>query len=154
MPSWLKAIPYAGPGAQAVGNVLNKFSPTLRVFSSDSIVAKRAMADMAETPLLFEDNAKGIPTTHGGPPLDRLIKTQSRQLMMATNDHLEKAFVAYRYGSTPPRFPMQQAGIEDVRKIAGGKMSFSQFKAAVSEALYSGDVHAVPQVARPQGNPA
>ncbi len=148
VPDWLKSTPYAGPAAEAIGGVFNKFSPTLRVFSSESVVAKRAMADLAETPLVFEDNAAGVPTSFGAPPLDRLIKVQSRQLRMAANDALEKAFVDYRYGAQPPPMPIMAAGLADVRGLAPSMMSFGDFKTAVHEALYSGDVHPIPQVQR------
>ena len=147
VPEWLKGIPYAGPGAEAVGGVLNKFSPMLRNFTSRSVQLRRATADLAETPLMFEENAKGVTTSYGGPPLDRLIKTQQRQFQIAANDHFTEQFIKYRYGDAPPKFPMEQSGVEDVAGRANGKMSFSQFKAEVHRATYSGDKHAIPEVA-------
>ena len=148
LPDWFKQAPYVGPAVEAVGDVFNRFSPTLRIFSSDSVVAKRAMADLAETPLVFEGNAQGVPTSYGGPPLDRLIKTQSRQFQMASNDALEENFIQYRYGTTPPSMPMQSAALDDLRGRSNGMMNFTAFKGEVHKALYSGDVHPVPQVQR------
>lgn len=147
VPDWLKNTPYAGPAAEAVGDVLNRLSPTLRVFSSDSLVAKRAMADMAETPLVFEDNSKGIPTSLGAPPIDRLVRAQSDQIKMGANAALEDAFVDYRYGSTPPKFAMQTAALADARGQSA-LMNFRQFKEQVSAALYNGDRHPIAQVQR------
>lgn len=146
LPAIVKATPYVGAVAGKVGDALNKLSPTLRIFSSDSVQAKRMMADMAETALVFEDNARGIPTSYNGPPLDRLIRAQTHQLMIAANKHLEDEFVAYRYGDTPPRLPLERSVYEDLRGQAAGKMSFAQFKGLVSEALYSGDRSTIPQV--------
>ena len=148
VPDWLKGVPFAGPGAEAVGTVLNQFSPMLRNFTSRSVFLRRATADLAETALWFWDNLKGITTSYGGPPLDRLIKTQQRKYQITTDLHLTSAFIEYRYGTNPPAHAFTKSGFEDIIGRSGDKMSFSQFKAEVSRALYSGDKHEIPQVAR------
>lgn len=131
-----------------VGWLMTRTSPTLRVFSSDNVAAKRAMADLAETALRFEDNMRGIATSRDGPPISRLVQAQKVGMQLEAAETLKEAFADYRFGAVDARAPVARAAFDDVRGANDGKMGFPAFKREVTTALFSGDVHPVPQVER------
>ena len=141
----LKEIPGVGAAINWTSRVLMNFSPTLRVFSSDWLEAKRAMGDLAETSLRFTQADSGITTARGGIPLDRLVKMQVHEGQLTAGQILRDAFVQYRQ-LADSRAPIIAAGVQDLRGQAAGKMSFDDFKEAVSGAMTAGDVHAIPEV--------
>ena len=141
----LKETPFIGNAINYSSKVLMNFSPTLRVFSSDSMVAKRALGDMAETSLRFTQADSGITTARGGVPIDRMVKMQTHEGQLTGSQILRDAFVQYR-ALSDSRAPIIAAGIQDVRGQAPGKLSFDAFKSEVSGAMTAGDVHAIPEV--------
>lgn len=144
----LKDTPIVGAVASKVGDFFNGLSPTIRTFSGDSIVAKRAMADLAETPLPFEDNARGVPTSFGGPPLEAVIREQKNKLLFQSDDVQTQAFKQYRFGDTVPSAPMLRAALADATGGGGGKMNYGAFKQEVASAMVNGDAHEIPEVAQ------
>ena len=145
MMSALKEVPVLGNAIEYTNKVLMGFSPTLRVFSSDSLVAKRALGDLAETSLRFTQADSGITTARGGVPIDRLVKMQAHDGQLTAGQILRDQFVQYRE-LADSRAPIIAAGIQDVRGQAPGKLSFDDFKTQVSGAMTAGDVHAIPEV--------
>jgi hypothetical protein len=141
----LKETPVLGNALDYSSKVLMNFSPTLRIFSSDSLVAKRALGDLAETSLRFTQADSGITTARGGVPIDRLVKMQAHDGQLTNSQILRDQFVAYR-GLVDSRAPMISAAAQDARGQAAGKLSFDQFKTEVSGAMTNGDVHPVPEV--------
>ncbi len=146
MAATLKQVPGVGAALDYSSKVLMGFSPTLRVFSSASLIAKRAMGDLAETSLRFTQADQGITTARGGIPVDRLVKMQAHDGQLTNSQILRDQFIKYR-GLEDSRLPTAQATIQDMRGQAPGKLSFDDFKTAVSGAMTEGDVHAVPEVA-------
>jgi hypothetical protein len=141
----LKEVPVLGNALDYSSRVLMNFSPTLRVFSSDSLVAKRAMGDLAETSLRFTQADSGITTARGGVPIDRLVKMQTNEGRLTNSQILRDQFIKYRELSDT-RAPIIAAGMQDFRGKAPGKLSFDDFKTEVSGAMTNGDVHAIPEV--------
>jgi hypothetical protein len=141
----LKETPVIGPAINYAGRVLMNFSPTLRIFSSDSLVAKRAMGDLAETSLRFTQADQGITTARGGVPIDRLVKMQTHDGQLTGSKILRDNFIQYR-GLQDAKVPVIQAALQDVRGQAPGKLSFADFKDEVSSAMTNGDVHPNPYV--------
>ncbi|MCM5558478.1 hypothetical protein [Pleomorphomonas sp. JP5] len=141
----LEQIPYLPKPLQ---NVSDRLSPTGRVWSSQSVQARRTLADLAETPRMFTDNEKGITTTGDGlPPLDRAVRQWTAPALAQADDVLKNAYVDYRYGPNAPKAPMLRAGWEQLRGTTPeGVMSPKEFNEAVFDALYSGDASPVPQV--------
>ena len=121
------------------------FSPTLRIFSSASLVAKRAMGDLAETALRFTQSEQGVTTARGGIPVDRLVKMQAHDGQLTTSQILRDNFIQYR-GLQDAKLPTAQAAIQDMRGQTPGKLSFDDFKSEVSGAMTNGDAHSIPQV--------
>lgn len=142
----LKKVPYVGNAVNWTSNVVMGFSPTLRVFSSASLIAKRAMGDMAETSLRFTQADSGITTARGGIPIDRLTKMQVHDGQLTDSQILRDQFIKYR-GLEDAKAPTAQATIQDLRGQAPGKLTYDDFKTEVSGAMTNDDVHAVPQVA-------
>lgn len=130
-----------------VGRVIEKTSPMQRVFGADSVTARRTGADLAETSLLFKENLQGGVTT-AGPALDREARLLIHQGQVSTGDDLSRLFREYRYGDDTQSVKRAiRTGIENVTgRAPEGKMSFDEFKEAVSDALRNGDKHEVPQV--------
>lgn len=128
-----------------LSRVVEKTSPMQRVFGADSVTARRTGADLAETSLLFKENLEGGVTT-AGPALDREARLMIHQGQVSTGDELSKLFSEYRFGEQKVA-PRARAGLEDITgRAPEGKMSFSEFKEAVSDAMRNGDQHEVPQV--------
>lgn len=148
----LKLVGYGLDKIPGVGWLMERSSPTLRVFSSESVMAKRALADLAETPLRFEDNLRGVTTSFGGAPVSRVVQTQKVRAQMETQEALREAFTDYRYGQSDVSMPMARAALDDLRGMGdnsrNAQLSFTDFKKEVTTALFSGDVHPVPQVER------
>lgn len=141
----LKEVPIIGNAIDYTGKVLMNFSPTLRVFSSESLTAKRAMGDLAETSLRFTQADSGITSARGGIPIDRLVKMQAHDGQLTSSQILRDQFIAYR-GMEDATLPMQNAALQDMRGSAPGTLTFDKFKDEVSGAMTNGDVHAVPQI--------
>jgi hypothetical protein len=142
----MRQIPGVGAALDFVTRANMALSPTLRVFSSGSLVAKRAMGDMAETALRFTQSAMGVTTARGGVPLDRLIKIQEHELTLTSADILRDKFLDYR-GQQKGALAMQRLALADARGQTPDKLSFGDFKSAVTLAASNGDVHDIPQVA-------
>jgi len=142
----LRQVPGVGGALDYTSKILMGFSPTLRVFSSASLIAKRAMGDLAETSLRFTQADQGITTARGGIPVDRLVKMQAHEGQLTNSQILRDQFIKYR-GLQDSKLPTAAATIQDMRGQAPGKLSFDDFKTAVSSAMTDGDVHAVPEVA-------
>jgi hypothetical protein len=147
----VRELKLAGFGLDKVpglGWLVTRTSPTLRVFSSDNVSAKRAMADLAETALRFDDNSRGVATSFNGPPVSRLVQAQKVGMQLEAAETLKDAFAEYRFGAIDARAPVARAAFDDVRGANDGKLGFPEFKREVTTALFSGDVHPVPQVER------
>jgi hypothetical protein len=120
-------------------------STTRRVLSSDSTEARRAMADLAESPYRFKENEEGIATTQG-PALDRITRTQINATRVEVSDGLDRLFSEYRFGDPETSVPRLKARFEDMTGRAPDRLSFDDFKKEVSKALQEADTHTIPQV--------
>ncbi|MEJ5021854.1 hypothetical protein WH297_19255 [Ochrobactrum vermis] len=128
-------------------DITAKLSPTRRLFNSPFVSARRATADLAETPYIFKENLEGIATTQG-PSLDRLARNQIGQSKVAIVDKLEDTFTRYRFGAQDPNILQRQAThISDALGRPRDKASYTEFKSMIDDALRNGDMHEVPEVA-------
>lgn len=148
----LDLVGYGLDKVPGLSSLVEKMSPTLRVFSSDNIPAKRAMADLAETALRFEDNLRGIATSldrnfMAAAPVSRLVQAQKTGMQLEAAETLKETFAAYRFGEADAAAPVARAAFDDLRgAVEDGKLAFNDFKREVTNALFSGDAHAIPQV--------
>lgn len=141
----IELVPFGLDQIPGVRTVVEKASPMQRLFGADSVSARRAAADLAETSLLTKENLEGKVTT-AGPALDREARLMIHQGQVAIGDELSRVFSEYRFGDqvTAPRV---RALAEDISgRRPDGKLTFDQFKEEVSDALRNGDQHEIQQV--------
>lgn len=125
--------------------VVETTSPMQRLFGAESVTVRRTAADLAETSLLTKENLTGGVTT-AGPALDREARLHINQGQVAVGDELSRLFSEYRFGEET-RAPRIRSTFEDMTgRGEPGKMSFDEFKEAVTDALRNNDQHEIPQV--------
>lgn len=147
LPDWLAPI-VPQVVRDKVGDVALSLSPTSRVFAlSDSIPAKRAVADLAESALGFTDEAAGI-TPSRGIPLSRLLQQQQTEFKLKTSGVVDKAFSEYRYGRADVLAPAERSFLEGLAGRDREKLDYRTFAEEVTRAMWSGDVHPNPFVQR------
>lgn len=128
------------PGLGKVPDPTAQIAPTRRVLQSPLVSARRAMADLAETPYIFEENTQGIATTQG-PALDRQIRIEVDRGRVALNKELHRLYRDYRIAQGASTSLAARA-----KDAVIGK-EFNAFKSEVDRALRNGDRHEIPQVA-------
>lgn len=121
-------------------------SVTRRTLEAESVVARRAMADTAETPYSYKQSVEGV-AAYQGPPVDRIVKMTKDGTHYEVGQELDRLFTQYRFGQQAPSMARMRAGIDDMLGRSEGKMSYGDFKKQVSEAAMFGDQHAIPEVA-------
>lgn len=138
----------------------SRISPTRYVLEAESVVARRVMADTAETPYSYKGSvpdegrmvegvrvgARDAEAATQGPPVDRIVKMQRDGLRYEVNSELDRLFTEYRFGAEAPALPRIRAGIDDILGRAEGKMSYTEFKKQVGQAAMFGDASEIPQV--------
>jgi len=122
-----------------------KLSPTRRVLAGPSIEARKAIADLAETPYRFKEGGEGVAATQG-PALDRLARMEVTGTRVAVSDEFDRLFGDYRFGDSEQRFPRFKAQFERATGRDTEKMTFTEFKTEAAKALQEGDTHEIPQV--------
>jgi hypothetical protein len=126
--------------------VFEQRSPVSRTLSAEAVTARRVLADTFEMPYRFKENAEGVATTQG-PALDRLVRMEVNGTGTRIKDDLQALFSEYRFGEPDARLPQIRAFGERVLGRDEGKMTWGEFKKAVSEAAMSSERHPIPQVA-------
>ncbi|MGH7186265.1 MAG: hypothetical protein ACREIB_08330, partial [Pseudomonadota bacterium] len=126
--------------------------PTIRTFMKPFTTARRAMADLAETPLQFEDSLKGISTTkEGGPALSRLASTYIDTARVNVNETLDRLYASYRFGWQETGYGGQTvAKVKGLIAGMGAKRSpeFTprEFREEVGRAMRRADESDIPEV--------
>lgn len=153
----LKLKSYGFDKIPLVRDIVGRFSTTRRVLESQSPTARRATADLSETPYRFKENepvvladgsmTAGVATTQG-PPLDRIAKMYIEGTRTEVADTFKKLFSEYRFGTDDARLPDVRAMAQRVLGRDEGKMTQGEFNRQVGLALQNGDRHEIPQVAR------
>lgn len=131
-----------------VKSFFKNMDPMMRIFSGDSLVAKRVTADMAESGLQFTMNERGIPTALNGVPIDRETQWRVNRGLATINDVLQRNFVEHYYGKGAPKMAMTRAAIDNLRGQTDGRLSYGDFSKQVGVAMVNGDEHPIPQVQR------
>ena len=128
-----------------LGRLVERSSPTLNNLSAESITARRATADLAETPFRFQGDE--APTT--GPALDRIVRMETDRVKVALADNLDRLYGEYRFAGQNVSLPRLRDQFERATgSKADGYLSYSEFKTEVSRALMQKDQHDIPQVAQ------
>lgn len=153
----LDLVSYGLNRIPGVRSVVEKMSPTLRVYSSGFVEGKRFLADLAESALTFAENAAGVPTSFSGPPVDRLARLHINQARYETESGIDDLWMRHRFGDpgTPEaagfiRTTLAKVG-SDIQALRGvveeGKLTHQQFLDEIGRAMRRNDRHAIPEVA-------
>lgn len=122
--------------------------PLIRSQLSDFKEARTTARQLAETPLEYKANAEGVATEIGGS-----VETRMKMWNAPLADTLQQVDTAYaKYFHNAPDPTGWQRRLAPMRsemqRITGGdKLTFKQFKEEVGRAAFSGDTHAIPEVA-------
>lgn len=129
-----------------VRDVVKRLFPDLRVYQSTGVSARRAMADLAETALLFDENLAGLSTTsRGGPALSREATMFELGTRTKVSDELTRLWSELKFGNASQSFPHLKELVGNFSGNSAG-VSFDQFKRMVFDAMNKGDRHEIPQV--------
>jgi len=139
----------------AVGGLERRLAfqgPQPRLKVSPFNTARMTVRDLAEDPNYLEENAAGIATTVGGSAETQM--KMARGPLGAALQEVDAAYRRYTFGPGGLRvlgMPVPQSvqpAIGTVRATMGasGRLTYSQFKQAVADALWAGDVHSNPEV--------
>lgn len=121
--------------------------PLIRSQLSDFDATRQTVRQLAETPLEYADNAKGVATEIGG-SVETRMKMWQAPLADAVQE-FDTIYAGYFHNAPDPTSwqrrlaPMRS----EMQRVTGGdKLTYKQFKEEVGKAAYSGDTHAIPEV--------
>lgn len=146
--SAVSRVPVVGPVVDKIAGIPEalalRSNPLLRMASSESLAARRAVLDLAAMPLETVDNAAGITSSKFGIPLDLDVKLTLHEAQVEIYDRANTLFSNYRYGEAKA-FPAARSYLE--RKFGKSEgLTFDEFMAEVDTALRNRDQHPIPQV--------
>lgn len=127
---------------------LNIQDPLIRLQLGNSDVGRETVRRLAETPLEYADNAKGVATELGGSTETR-IKMWNAPLAESLRA-IDTEFARY-YHATPEPGAWQRAlspALSEFDRFRGGKkLTYKQFNEEVGRAAYMGGEHEIKEVA-------
>ncbi|WP_247880624.1 hypothetical protein [Brucella intermedia] len=122
--------------------------PLIRSQLSDFDSTRQTVRQLAETPLEYAENAQGVATEIGGSVETRMKMWQAP--LADTLQQVDTIYAKYFHNTPDPTgwqrrlAPMRS----EMQRVTGGdKLTFKQFKEEVGRAAFSGDAHAIPEVA-------
>jgi len=128
--------------------IVNRQDPLIRLQLSDYDSARQAVRGLAETPLEYADNAKGVATELGGS-----VETRMKMWNAPLADSLlniDTSYAKYFHNVAEPtawQTRLSPLKSEFARMTGGEKLTFKQFKEEVGKAAFSAEQHAIPEVA-------
>jgi hypothetical protein len=128
--------------------IVNRQDPMIRLQLSELDAARQGVRQMAETPLEYADNAKGIATEKGG-SVETRIKMWHAPLYKAMRG-IDTEYAKYYHNTPEPTAWQRRLSpmLSEIDRWRGGrKMTFAEFKQEVGRAAYMGGVHEEPAVA-------
>lgn len=129
-------------GSLGVAETLSRLTPGLRTQTSTLEATRNTVRDLMSGEQLAE-NVEGIASSVGGSVEARV--GEAKGAVGAALEELRTQYSDYFFGRQVPLAPFS-ASVARVFGRGNGRLSFPEFNAAVSDALLSGDVHAIPQV--------
>lgn len=123
--------------------------PMIRLQLSPFSSARESVRRMAETPLEYADNARGVATELGG-SVETRIKMWNAPLASSMRE-IDTFYARYFHSTHDPsswQRRLSPAMSEFDRRFRGGqRLTAKEFREEVGRAAYSGEVHAIPEVA-------
>lgn len=127
--------------------IVSQQDPLIRLQLSEFDSARQAVRQMAETPLEYADNAKGVATELGG-SVETRIKMWSAPHAQTLN-RIDTAYAKYFHGIEDPsslQVKLSPLKSEFASRSGGQKLTYKMFKEEVGKAAFSGEKHAIPEV--------
>lgn len=130
--------------------LVNQQDPLIRLQLSEFDSGRETVRRLAETPLEYADNARGVATEIGG-SVETRIKMWNAPLAQGL-ESIDTLFARY-FHQTPDPSALQRRlspARSEFDRWRGNtsRMSYKEFKEEVGRAAYSGDTHAIPEVAQ------
>lgn len=134
--------------AFGVERVVEELTPMMRGLQSGSLEMRRATQDLIQVPLRLEKNLEGIASPR---PVETMVRLWDANLARAITA-VDDTFLKYRLGMVEPGGVARiggalRAGVQDMTKSTGGKLTRQQFKEEIGKAMRRNDTHAIPEVA-------
>lgn len=135
-------------GSLGAGRVTKFQGPMPRLINSPNVESRNIIRDLAENPNQLAENSDGIATSIGG-SVESQAKVWNGVLAEDIVAPRRALYARYAYGKQvfggSVHGPI--VGSLDARFRGSGKLSYGQFKEAISEAALNGDRHVIPEVA-------
>jgi hypothetical protein len=128
--------------------VINRQDPLIRLQLGELDSGRQTVRQLAETPLEYADNAKGVATERGG-SVETRMKMWNAPLAKSLRE-IDTHFARYFHATPEPSSWQRRLSptmSEFDRWRGGEKMTYKQFKEEVGRAAYMGGHHEIPEVA-------
>lgn len=128
--------------------LVSRQDPMIRLQLGELDAGRETVRRMAETPLEYADNAKGVATERGG-SVETRIKMWSAPLAKTVRE-MDVEFAKYYHGTPEPTSWQRRLSptLSEFDRFRGGKkLTYKQFKEEVGRAAYMGGEHEIPEVA-------
>jgi len=126
---------------------VNRQDPLIRLQLGDLDTGRQVVRQLAETPLEYVDNAKGIATELGG-SVETRMKMWNAPLARDLRA-IDVEYARYFHGTPEPsswQVRLSPARSEFERMRGGQKLTYKQFKEEVGRAAYMDGKHEIPEV--------
>ena len=128
---------------------INRQDPMIRLQVGPMDTGRQVVRQLAETPLEYADNAKGVATELGG-SVETRMKMWNAPLAKGLRE-IDTEFARYFHGTPEPsswQTRLSPLRSEFERMRGGQKLTYKQFKEEVGRAAYMDGKHEIPEVAR------
>ena len=130
--------------------IANRQDPLIRSQLSPLETTRQTVRGLAETPLEYAENAKGVATEKGG-SVETRIKMWNAPLAKGVRE-IDTIYARYFHGTPEPSAWQRRLSptlSEFDRRFKGGqKLTYKEFKEEVGRAAYMGEAHEIPEVAQ------
>ena len=128
--------------------LINRQDPMIRLQLNELDAGRETVRRMAETPLEYADNAKGVATERGG-SVETRIKMWQAPLAKFSRE-VDTEYAKYYHSTQEPTAWQRRLSptLSEFDRMRGGKkMTYREFKEEVGRAAYMGGEHEIPEVA-------
>ncbi|KFB11026.1 hypothetical protein [Nitratireductor basaltis] len=128
---------------------INRQDPLIRLQLSPLESGRQTVRGLAETPLEYAENARGVATEKGG-SVETRVKMWNAPMAKAVRE-IDTFYARYFHGTPEPsswQRRLSPALSELDRRRGGQKLTYKEFKEEVGRAAYSGEAHEIPEVAQ------
>jgi hypothetical protein len=130
--------------------IMNRQDPLIRMQLSELDTAREYVRGLAETPLEYADNVRGVATERGG-SVESRMKLWNAPLYQSLRE-MDTLYARYYHGTPEPTSWQRRLSpmLSEFDRIRGNsnRLTWREFKEQVSRAAFSGEQHAIPEVAQ------